>query len=101
LCYGVLHFLTSTERTTAYDRLRSWLEPGGLISLVMFTAREPIPVDLQGLMPEPAIDDSEIIEAFADWETVRFRSYVYHDTHCGGTLHHKHAVVRLCARKPF
>ncbi len=100
LCYGVLHFLLRLERLQAYAKLKSWVAPGGLISVVMFNAVTPIPDDLRSLMPEAPSDSQEILTAFEEWSIIRHRSYTYEDSHNAGTTRHTHSIDRLQARKP-
>ncbi|WP_406349809.1 class I SAM-dependent methyltransferase [Streptomyces sp. NBC_00658] len=99
ICYGVTHFLRRAERTVAYERLKSWARPGGLVAVASFNALVPIPADLLTLMPEPPADSGELREAFADLDTVFARSHVYNDEHDGG-IHHTHSIDRLIFRMP-
>ncbi|UWZ34520.1 class I SAM-dependent methyltransferase [Dactylosporangium roseum] len=101
ICHGVLHFLARRERLRAYRRIASWVEPGGLVSIVAFNSRRPIPDDLAPLMPEPAEGSTELLHAFPGWDQVKFRSYDYRDEHCGGTVRHVHSIDRLIARAPM
>lgn len=99
ICYGVLHFLTQAERTTAYDALASWTAPGGLLAIASFNAAVPIPDDLRPLMPEPPEDSDELRDQFTRWEPVMSRSHVYEDEHEGG-IRHTHSIDRLIVRAP-
>jgi SAM-dependent methyltransferase len=100
ICYGVLHFLRRAERREVYSRLAGRVAPGGLISVVMFNSRIPIPDDLCELMPEPAKDSNELRSAFAGWTEVSFRSYDYPDDHDDGRIKHVHSIDRLIAQAP-
>jgi SAM-dependent methyltransferase len=100
ICHGVLHFLRRAERRDVYSRLASCVASGGLISVVMFNSRIPIPDDLRGLIPEPAEDSNELRSAFPGWTEVRFRSYDYEDEHDGGRIKHVHSIDRLIAQAP-
>lgn len=99
ICYGVTHFLTRRERTLAYDRLQSWVQPGGLLAIAAFNTLVPIPEDLQAIMPDPPVGSTEVREAFAGWSMVFARSHVYDDEHEGG-IRHTHSIDRLVLRKP-
>jgi len=98
LCYGVLHFLSRDDRGNAYQRFRSWVTEEGLVSVVMFNSLVPIPEDLRDLMPDPATDSSELLEAFADFRIINYSSYVYCDEHENG-IRHTHSIDRLLAQR--
>ncbi|MFD0744019.1 class I SAM-dependent methyltransferase [Phytohabitans flavus] len=100
ICHGVLHFLAKRDRERAYGRIASWVAPGGLVSIVAFNKRIPIPDDLAPLMPEPAEDSGELLDAFPGWERIKFRSYDFQDEHDGGRIRHDHSIDRLIARAP-
>ncbi|PWI05876.1 hypothetical protein DIZ27_36760 [Streptomyces sp. NWU339] len=99
ICYGVTHFLQRRERAIAYDRLKGWVRPGGLLAVAAFNTLVPIPDDLQAFMPDPPSDSSEVREAFAGWDIVFARSHVYDDEH-EGDIRHTHSIDRLILRRP-
>jgi SAM-dependent methyltransferase len=99
ICYGVTHFLRRRERHIAYERLKSWTRPGGLVAIASFNTLVPIPADLRALMPDPPADSTEVRDAFEGWEAVFARSHVYDDEHEGG-IRHTHSIDRLILRRP-
>ncbi|MFF7144088.1 class I SAM-dependent methyltransferase [Streptomyces nodosus] len=98
ICYGVTHFLQKRERAVAYERLESWVRPGGLLAIASFNTLVPIPADLRAFMPDPPSDSTELREAFAGWDVVFARSHVYDDEHEGG-VRHTHSIDRFILRK--
>jgi trans-aconitate methyltransferase len=100
LCLGVLHFLTHSERKLAYQKLKSWVAPSGLLAVVMFNQKVQLPEDLRILMAEAPVDSRELTEEFSSWRTISLDSYVYDDEHDEGRIRHTHSIDRLIARAP-
>jgi SAM-dependent methyltransferase len=101
ICHGVLHFLSPTDRAQSYTCIQQLTSPGGLVSIVAFNARQPIPPDLLPLMAGAASDSDELLGAFSRWTLLDWRSYDYDDEHDEGAIRHTHAIDRLVARKPL
>lgn len=97
LCFGTLHFVTSEGWHAFLRRAQENTLPGGIHIIQIFTDQVRASDDIASFAIGLA-KDGELRDLYADWEILKFQSYIFEDEH-PGVPKHLHASNKIIARK--
>ena len=97
IAHGLLHLMPRVDWSRLMDGIQSDTAPHGYNVVAVFTDALPPPADLEQFMLG-LFREGELLERYAGWRVVLYRSYVLEDEHPGG-VRHRHPVNKIVAQR--